>query len=127
MEDDDPLDLDPSHYANGGLSRSAEYLEEMRTEVFNFDIGVQAAFANAIYKKYAGREDFARLRLPFEADISKWNVTDIGNLAYMTLYAHPSVRDEYELKHRETVESITSSTMTLPQRRISWTQRCICM
>ena len=55
------LDLNSANYANNGLSHSTEYLEEMRSEIFNFDIAVQAGFANAVYKRYAGREDFARL------------------------------------------------------------------
>ena len=126
------LDLDPANYANNGLSRSMEYLEEMRSEIFGFDIGIQAGFANAMYKKYAGREDFARLFLNSDFDVCSWNVTDIGNLAYMALYGHSSVRDEYELRHREILDSIISTlaravSSVPPQRRTSWLQRCSCM
>jgi hypothetical protein len=63
----------------------------------------QASLADAICKKYAGRQDFCSmsLRAMSELDLKKtsWNTTAVGNAAYMALNSHIIYREKFQQEY----------------------------
>lgn len=69
----------------------AEYYNNIKKKVAFAPIKKQATFADPICKKNVLNEDFLQDQFkdfdPDNTDFSAWNVTSIGNVAYIALYS----------------------------------------
>lgn len=84
-------------------SHSLSELESMWPRVVALDVEEQAEYADSICVGSADDEEFCRSQLSsmqetFPTTLPS-NTTGVGNLAYLSLHAHTTYRDQFKLTH----------------------------